>query len=406
MTTKRNTKILYAISEEYPTHRADIRALFGKYLPRHNVFSDIISGTTDAPDITESWGGGKLLLCKLPNSNLAKRLYFFLHVIRILITYDKRQYDAVQIRDMPITAAFAVIVSKLRGFSFLYWMSYPIPEGQIDLARRRKLSSGFVKFLYPYVSGHIGKFLLYKFVLSNSQHIFVQSDVMKKEMIDRGYPEEKLTPVPMGVDIENVDGHAVPASNNQILSGRKVLIYLGILERARNLSTLLHMLKIVLLQHPDTILVLAGDTPDVTHRNELLQEAKNMGLEQSVYWTGWLSIDEAWSYLKAADIALSPYPRGHLLDSASPTKVAEYMAFGKPIVANDQPDQNFLLSESKAGIAVEYTSEKFAEAVIYLLENDNVRKSMSERGPAWVRLNRSYASIAPVVASVYQKVIQ
>jgi hypothetical protein len=40
------------------------------------------------------------------------------------------------------------------------------------------------------------------------------------------------------------------------------------------------------------------------------------------------------------------------LNPASPTKLVEYMALGKAVVANDHPDQRMVLEQSGAGICV------------------------------------------------------
>ncbi len=394
-------RILYAIAESYPTHRADIIALFGKYLPRHGIKSDIVTSADPAHQGGVEWAGGDTILGQASGGAAKLRLQHFSHIIKQLLGFDAQRYQAVQIRDMPVVAALAVIISWFRGFKVFYWMSYPMAEGQIAYAKERGVSSGLMKFLYPWISGHVGKFLLYRFVLRQVLHIFVQSNVMKQEMMDRGYPSEKLTPVPMGVDLEVVEQYVPTVVAREQLAGKKVLVYLGILERARKIEVLLDMLVLVLQRFPDAVLVLAGDTPDVDHRNSLLALAKSKNIDHALLWTGWLPTEVAWSYVSQADVALSPYPRGHLLDSASPTKVAEYMALSKVTVANDQPDQAEILAASGAGVAVEYTAENFAREVVKLLEDDELRNSMGIKGKQWVAENRSYASLTPTLASIY-----
>lgn len=406
LSTDKKIRLLYAIAETYPTHRADIRALFGKYLPAAGIRSDLLTcRDSNSNNVDFEWSGGGLILGGQRGGQFRRRLQMFFHIVKNLLTFPVDQYDALQVRDMPVIAAMAIVMGSFRGFRVFYWMSYPMPEGQIQLAKERKLTSGFMKFLYPFVSGHLGKFLLYHFVMPRVGHVFVQSDVMKSEMVEKGVSAEKMTPVPMGVDLEIVRAHCFAQMDDPRLKKNHVLVYLGILERARKIWVLFDMLRIVRQAHPDTVLILAGDTPDLDHRNWLLSEVKRLGLEDAVIWTGWLDVSQAWDYVRSSDIALSPYPRGHLLDSASPTKVAEYMALGIPVVANDQPDQAFVLDQSGAGVSVEYTAENFAAQVIKLIESPELRKEMSEAGPRWVSSNRSYSSISPGVAEVYRRIV-
>jgi hypothetical protein len=60
-----------------------------------------------------------------------------------------------------------------------------------------------------------------------------------------------------------------------------------------------------------------------------------LGLSTAVTVTGFLPMEQAWEFVKQADICFSPlYPIPVLL-STSPTKFIEYMAMAKCIVANE-----------------------------------------------------------------------
>ena len=48
-------------------------------------------------------------------------------------------------------------------------------------------------------------FLLYNLIIPFSDHVFVQSDQMKTSFVSKGFNHKKITPVPMGVDIEDVN---------------------------------------------------------------------------------------------------------------------------------------------------------------------------------------------------------
>jgi glycosyltransferase involved in cell wall biosynthesis len=98
-------------------------------------------------------------------------------------------------------------------------------------------------------------------------------------------------------------------------------------------------------------------------------------------------------------MGLSPFPRGDLFDSASPTKAIEYLALGLPVVCNDQPDQMRVAQESGGGICVDLTSEGFASGILHLLENPERARAMSAAGKNWVEENRNYRRLAAPVAT-------
>ena len=122
------------------------------------------------------------------------------HFTRELFKADWSAYDAVQVRDLPLPAAVALLLARWHRRPFFYWMSFPVPEGHIELARERGLDAGFMRYLFPWVRGRLGRWLLYRWVVPKADHVFVQSDRMKAQMIERGFTANRMTPVPMGVD--------------------------------------------------------------------------------------------------------------------------------------------------------------------------------------------------------------
>jgi glycosyltransferase involved in cell wall biosynthesis len=214
-----------------------------------------------------------------------------------------------------------------------------------------------------------------------------------------------MTPVPMAVDTALARPESVLPSDDPRLQGRRVVAYLGTMDPVRRIDLLFDMLLRVRAEMPEVLLVLAGDTEDVPHRAWLQQEITRMGLEQHVLWLGWRPAAEAWRYVRAAEIGLSPFPRSWLLDSCSPTKAVEYMALGLPVVANDNPDQQQVIEDSAAGLCVQLDGAAWAEAVVALLRDPQRAREMGERGRAYVARERDYAQMARMVAGVYQQLL-
>lgn len=393
-------RLLYLTAEGWPTHRADLIALFGKYLPRLGIHSDLLTEQLEAP--APDWPGGEALLCQAPRRRAAQYFVKLWHGLRGLARMDARRYDAIQVRDMSVTAVAGLLVARLRGLPFYYWLSYPQSEGQIDRALKRGLKGG-MRFWFPLLQGHVGKWLLYRLVLPRADHVFVQSDQMQRDLAARGVPMDKMTPVPMGVDTEVAGPDQVVPSTDARLQGRRVLAYLGVMDPVRQIDVLFHMLLIVRQHHPDVLLVLAGDTEDTAHRAWLQAELERLDLGQHVLWLGWRPSAEAWSYVRAAEIGLSPFPRGYLLDSASPTKAVEYMGLGLPVVVNDNPDQQQVVRESGAGRCVPLDANAFAQAVIELLAQPDAMREMGRKGRDYVLRQRGYDSIARSVAATYRR---
>lgn len=392
--------ILYLTAEQWPTFRADVTTLFGKYLPRFGITCDLVTEQDVNAENAADWPAGKAISCKVPKNRAGQYVLKFLHQCKVLITADYAQYQAVQVRDMTLIALIAIVMCKLKKIPFYYWLSYPQSEGQIERAKARGASAG-MRYWFPLLQGLIGKILLYKIIMPNADHIFVQSQNMLQVLTLHGVNPQKMTPVPMGVDLENAQPDKIIASDDVRLIGKRVIVYLGTLDQSRQIPILFEMLVILRQQMPDVLLVLAGDVDDKTHREWLKKEAQRLNVMPNIVWTSWLPMQEAWRYLKAAEIGLSPFPRGYLLDMASPTKAVEYMAFGLPIIANDNPDQAQVLAESGAGICVELNAISYAKAVLLLLNNTNQQAEMAELGLDYIRKTRGYNNVSTMLAKKY-----
>lgn len=403
--SEKRLHLLYFTAEPWPTFRQDVAALFGKYLPRHGVTADLVTERgADVSRAEATWDAGRAILCNVPRNQVAKYLVRFWRNLGTLMTLDPARYHAILVRDMPNTAILGLIFARVKRLSFYYWMSFPIPEAQIRRAKERGLSTGLMKFVFPWICGRLGRFLLYNLVLPRAEHVFVQSEKMKTDMLRYGIAAEKMTPVPMGVDMDAIrSDNASPADDPQ-LSGRRVVVYLGSLERPRRIEILFEMLALVKAEEPTVVLALVGDTADPVHRRWLHEAARNAGVEQNVLWTSWVSMSEGWRYVRAAELGLSPFPRSYLLDSASPTKVPEYLALGIPVVCNDNPDQQAIIEKAAAGRCVPYTAQAFAGAVLEVLRlRDEDRRAMAERGRAYIAANRDYHLLAADLAAVFLK---
>jgi glycosyltransferase involved in cell wall biosynthesis len=401
-----NIRLLYLTAETYPTFRADVNVLFGKVLPQYGIQSDIVAGKAEGKVETDTWGGGETYLCDVSGGSVKKHIKTLLHGVKHLLKADTNRYQAIQVRDMPLLAAIGLLVARLKGLKFFYWMSYPMPDDKIISAHDRGLSMGLIKFLFPWVSGHIGRFLLYRVVLPKADHAFVQSDQMKADLVKCGISPERMTPVPMGVDMETLRNYDIHPIDDMRLAGKRVLVYLGTLHRPRRIETLFEMLAIVKLRFPNVLLMLVGGTHEEIHQRWLKMKADEAGISEHLLWTGWLPMYEGWRYVRAAEVGLSPFPRGYLLDSASPTKVPEYLALGVPVVCNDNPDQEQVIRQSGAGMCVPYSAEDFASAAIKILCLDkNERKEMGIKGRDYVSRYRDYQMIGGNVADSYRNLL-
>ena len=381
-------RLLQLVPEPLPTHRPDVRVLFGDILPQHGILCDLIGRPGDTPE------GGRL----------SREFSFFMLCLRQLLAADRRQYFAVQVRDMALLGVLARIICAFKGMPLFYWMSFLFAESRIVRAASADEPLGRLRRIALAVYGRLEYFALYRLVLPACCHVFVQSSAMARHVAVHGVPEDKMTAVPMGVDLDRILDPAIVAQRLPQWPDQPVIAYLGSLDTLRRLDALIDMLKILHQRGRENVrLLLIGDGSCAADTDFLREHARQSELEQAMHITGWLPGAQAWALLKGADIAISPIPRGPLLDVSSPTKLLEYLALGMPCIGNDSPDQAEVLKASGAGLLCRLTPTELAERAIELLDNLPAARVRAASGLDYIRQQRSYSVLGARLAAVYRR---
>jgi len=225
---------------------------------------------------------------------------------------------------------------------------------------------------------------------------------MKQDVTKYGIPANKMTPVPMGIRSDQV-GNAEKARAPR--TDAPMLLYLGIILQLRKSQILVQVLQQVRLRYPKAHLLYVGEGQLPSDRQAVEEEASRLGLSDAVTITGFLPMEKAWELVKQADICFSPFYPIPVLLSTSPTKLIEYMAMAKCIVANEHPEQCQILRDSGVGRCIEWDVQAFADEVCYLLDEPDRAREMASKGPTWVRQNRTYDVIAESVNLQYRKLL-
>jgi len=400
-------KFIFLTSDKFPPFRVDLKILFGKEMVQrgHTIHWLLQSEKACSTSFNTIWCGsqawvGATDLGSSALNKIRKHVLDILNDLKMFQLVRKNRYDFIQVKDKFISALLGIIISRLYKCKFVYWLSYPFPEASIYKAQERiSLYPTYDKF-----RGYLLKFLLYRIIMPLSDTIFVQSEQMKKDIAAMGILKSKMTPVPMGVSLD-----MIPFDSEKIFSDKKscekIVLYLGTMIRVRKMDFIIRVFAYVLQKEPNAKLYMIGGSHDPEDLQPLRDETKRLGIEKCVVFTDLVPIKTAWEYVKKADVCVSPYYPTPILNSTSPTKLVEYMAMGKPVVANDHPEQRLVISESGGGICVPYRGKEFAEAIVYLLQNPDMAKTMGKKGRTYVEKNRDYSKICDLVESQYIKLI-
>lgn len=403
-------RLLYSARETYPTFRVDLSELFSRQLgdAGWSITWHMRAAVPGAGRIERSELGETVHVGAVARPGLLWALrdfaYATAHDLRLWRLVRRGGFDAVQVRDKPFAGFVAALAARAGGIAFFYWMSFPYPEADSFRARDAEHPLGTARRTFYRLRGALTGWLLYRVVLPRADHVFVQSDRMLRDVAGRGIDAARMTPVPMGIDVARVDTAGVPIMADGRLDGRLPLVYLGTMVRLRRIDVLLHALALVREREPRVVLVMVGDAPDRDMRF-LRSEAERVGVAEHVIFTGFVPIETAWSWVRVAAVCLSPFRPSPILDSCSPTKVVEYLAFGKPVVANHHPDQTAVLESSACGVLVDFSAQGFAAGVLAALSDPALAARAARYGRSWVLKHRDYAAIASALDRRYRDLL-
>ncbi len=403
-------KILFITSDSYPPYRPAARAIFWEELVNRGHLIDWVLPSGDPCDkpYVIQHGKGNIYIGSSNNGSsrwhrLIKNLNFIRNDLRMFKLTFRNKYHIIQVKDKYLSALFALILARFSKTHFVYWLAYPHAEANIYAAQQNV--ARYRKFYY--MRGVFFEFVLYKIILPAADHIFVQSEQMKKDIQAKGIPLEKMTPIPGSLSLENIpfsEGANEKTTHNLVKENS--IVYLGTLIRERRLDFLVRVLKEILIYKPNVQLIFIGSGENKKDEEFLLNEIKSLQVEHAVVFTGYLPMSDAWLYVREAAVCVSPYFPTPILNSTSPTKLIEYMAMGKAVVGNDHPEQSLVITESGCGLCTPWDETKFAQAVLYLLENSELAKEMGSRGRLYVEKYRTNSKMADIVLEEYNQLRQ
>ena len=244
-------------------------------------------------------------------------------------------------------------------------------------------------------------FFLEKWICSNSFRTIVVSTPLKEYLVSNGVPAEKIVVMPNGVNPEKFKPGGEKSKEllekcgfceDDIIVG-----FVGILRPWHGIELLLEAFGQAARRISELRLLIVGDGPN---RQEIEQKIGELRLKRLVHITGRVQHIEVANYVNMFDIAVSPKATFY----ASPMKIVEYMALGKPTVAPDtQNIRDLLVNESTGLLFVPGSVQSLALALERLAQNNEMRRNIGERALAEIQTNLNWIENAKKVLQIYQE---
>ena len=300
---------------------------------------------------------------------------------------NKAHYDIIFVRDGTVDGLVASYIQARYNIPFVYELTDPLEqEWKVNKVEAKK------PLFFWYLMAMVKTYLKMR-VMKKADLILVTTRWFDEALIKRDIPKEILMPFPNGVDLESFSGRGGKDIRDRYgMGSATVIVYIGTMAKVRKLDVLLRAFQLVKHMEENVKLLMIGEG---TGKNDLERLAVTLGLEKEVIFTGQVLQSEVPRYITAADIGISPVPPVSFYVVSSPIKLLEYMAMGKPVVANEEiMEHKEVIEESGGGITVPFQDKAFADAIIELIDNPEKAGEMGRRGAEWVVKNRSYEVLA------------
>jgi len=215
-----------------------------------------------------------------------------------------------------------------------------------------------------------------RWICSNATQTIVVSTPLKQYLESIGVPRGKCIVMPNGVDPVRFTPRAGDASLRNKLGIPKddlVIGFTGILRPWHGLELLVDAFANIVKSGHKAFLLVVGDGP---YREPLEKRVDELGIGRSICITGRIPHERVPDYVSLFDVAVSPRATFY----ASPMKVIEYMALGKPVVVPATPNFFDIIDERKEGITfAEGNATALEQALVFLCQYPELRRELGIR---------------------------
>jgi glycosyltransferase involved in cell wall biosynthesis len=318
---------------------------------------------------------------------IAEYIYSFLATARLVMKARRRgRFQVLQACNPPdIFWPIARVLRRVDGSRFVF--------DHHDLCPELYLSRFPDGAALPYK----GLRALERATHKTADHVISTNDSYRRIAISRsGKATGDVTVVRTGPDPDRL--RRGPADESCRRGRRFLAAYIGVMGPQDGVDIVVRAAQEVVhtLGRTDIAFTLigSGDAYDdvVALRDEL-------GLGGHVEFTGRVPDETVRQVMSTADIGLSPDPKNPLNDVSTMNKTMEYMAFELPVLAFELVETR--VSAGDAAVYVEPNDvEKYARAIVELLDDEPRRRQMSKFGRerveqvlAWEHQQKAYVAV-------------
>jgi glycosyltransferase involved in cell wall biosynthesis len=234
----------------------------------------------------------------------------------------RARYDLIYVHNMPDVLVVSSLIPKALGAKVILDLHDPMPELMTTIFNLDKDSIG-VRLMRR----------LEKWSIARANLVLTVNVACRNIFSSRSCPPDKI-----GVVMNSPDGSIFPfrasrprSSENQSPTRPFVIMYHGSIVERNGLDLAVEALGQVRRNIPGAEFRIYGSrTPFL---EQVLRKARNMGVYDCVRYLGQKNLEDLVQEIEDCDVGIIPNQRNAFTDINTPTRIFEYLALGKPVIA-------------------------------------------------------------------------
>jgi glycosyltransferase involved in cell wall biosynthesis len=335
----------------------------------------ICLGDENAPK-RERLNGINILRLPIKHRRGGKLSYAYNYSVFILMSASilalrslKRRYDLVYVHNMPDILVASSLVPKALGAKVLLDLHDPMPELMTTIFKLEKdsLSVRFVERLE-------------KWSMARADLVLTVNAACKRIFASRSCSSGKIGVVMNSPD-EQIFSFRTPQlhqSPNGAPPKRLVIMYHGSLVERNGLDLAVDALAQTREAVPTAELRIYGrKTPFL---ESVMERVRRKGLEECVHYLGPRSLEDLVREIENCDVGIIPNHRSAFADINTPTRIFEYLALGKPVIAPRTPGIQDYFGPESLLFFESGNSEELARKIEHVARHYRDAVKTAERG--------------------------
>ncbi|MBI3769542.1 MAG: glycosyltransferase [Deltaproteobacteria bacterium] len=326
---------------------------------------------------------------KSPLTRLRKltALPSFTRFVRRVVT--ERQVDVIHGHSLFFCGLAAVFAARRLGIPSIYEVRSLIED---TLVREGGATEGSVIYrAYRWFDD---------LAIRLADHIITISKGLRRELIERGVLDARITVIANGVDVQTQ--LPAPDPDPQLRSqlgfpvDAFVLGYIGTLFAYESLEVAIEAIATLGPYHRSLRLLIVGDGPA---RKALLDRAVARGVGENVRFIDRVPHEQVGRYYGLVDVFVLPRLPNRLTDLVTPLKPLEIMARAKPILASDCGGHRELIIHETNGFLYNARSPSgLVDAIVAVSNRRSELREFGVKAREWVAAHRSWeAAVRPTI---------